>query len=428
MTELVRFPRGNARQIISFNRFEQLTGTKVFICIDRGILNIMRYLLNTRGTWPTTYSVSYAGDVGYYPPTDEQMSTLLNTIGEANEDMSTCEEITTELSGIKDAILSLVEKPCCPSGSTTGSRGTGSSQPPLNTYDQAETPTTPPPGFDDMQQYWAHKCLAANDIINNLISDLQGLSGVVYSGATPVGIVGALVLFLLTPIPFDELIALAAYLIYSAYSYTFLSQMSGAIDDGRADLLCTLYDSPSAEVAQTNFLSALEAISEAQGWAVGTPEWVMGAIDYMLGAAVYNVMFENIPTVSTQADCDNCACTPLAEPITIDTGYGTLVSFEDGVMTVAAQQTSGYGCGITYQISIYNIPDGFKITGYEVVSGSLTKCTGTYIWNVYEGLGAPYQAPESHGDTLGLPQGLGTLFTLSRNPHTIAFSLCYLGS
>lgn len=327
-----------SRQIIDYHRFMELTGEKIFICLDRGVLEIAKYMLNSRAQWKTTYSTEYQ-QFGYITPTDEEFKNISNAIAEANIDMASCEDITTELAGIKDAILALVDKPCCPSGTTTGSRGSGSTGRPPNPYDGAETPETPPEGFGDMEEYNSHKCNAAQDLLNNLRSDLLGLSGIIYSGSTPTGLAGALILFFLTPIPFDDLIGLAAYLIYSAYSYAFLAEMSNQMSEENENLICVLYNGTSPETVETDFLSALEEIALAHFTTEDDAEWVMGAIEYMLTYDAYNILFEDVPTTSQDADCSSCNSDG---PILYTCIYPEIPDFnDDGYMILVAENAGG---------------------------------------------------------------------------------------
>jgi len=84
MTDLRRFPLGSSRQLVDYNRFASLTGTKLFICIDRGVMEIARYLLNSRGSWRTTYVKEYVGTIGYIMPTEAEFELIAHAIAEAN--------------------------------------------------------------------------------------------------------------------------------------------------------------------------------------------------------------------------------------------------------------------------------------------------------------------------------------------------------
>lgn len=293
--------------LYDYSQFEELSdcADKIVCLSDRDINLIWNAIQNI---WTIQSRVYIDADgTQYEVVNDEQWETFIGWVAIMRNNLGAWPVCNDYLSSIAASLEALVNKPCCPSGGTTGSRGSGSSQQPPNPYDQGETPTEPPPGFSSMEEYDGRKCNAAQDLINNLRGDLLGLSGLTYSGSTPTGLAGTLILFFLTPVPFDDIIALAAYLIYSAYSYTFLAQMSAEMGENNADLLCALYTADSASDAETDFLAALEDIALAYFATTDDAEWVMGAIEYMLTYDAFNVLFENIPTTSTDADCSGCA-------------------------------------------------------------------------------------------------------------------------
>ena len=98
-----RYPASDTRQLIDYNRFMSLTGEKVFICLDRGVLEIAKYFLNSRGGWRTTYVKEY-GQVGYTMPTVEEFENIKQAIAEGNLDMASCDDIVAALQGIQGAI------------------------------------------------------------------------------------------------------------------------------------------------------------------------------------------------------------------------------------------------------------------------------------------------------------------------------------
>ena len=114
MTDFRRFPGGSSRQLIDYNRFVSLTGEKVFICLDRGVMEAARYLLNSRGSWRTTWVKEYVGTIGYNMPTEAEFEIVENAIAEANEDMSSCDDLVNAIQGVTAAITS-----------TAGSSGSG---------------------------------------------------------------------------------------------------------------------------------------------------------------------------------------------------------------------------------------------------------------------------------------------------------------
>lgn len=358
MTDFRRFPATEARQIIDYNRFIELTGEKVFICIDRGVLEIAKYLLNTRGSWRSTYVKEYL-DIGYNMPTIEEFNNVTQAIAEANSDMASCDDIVTELAGIKLAIQNME---CC--GGNSGSRGSGTQDSPASTYDETEDFETPPPGFADWEEYRSHKCNSAQDILNALKADLLGLSGVAYAGSSPSALVGTLTVFLLTPIPFDDLISLAAYLIATGYNYTFLATISGEIETNNENLLCILYSSANAEDAKSDFLAEIETLSNAVFPNPTDATWTSSAVEYMLTYDSFNKLFESGPTIEQSADCSSCGGTEF-------TAYNCLYMVEGGETqspTYLEQDAIAGGSNYIWAIGWIEADE----RTFTVVSGSLT--------------------------------------------------------
>lgn len=224
------------------------------------------------------------------------------------ESLMSCNDTSVGiLEGILAQLTAIANKECCPSAGTgSGSRGSGGTEVPENTFDEGTSGGQPPPGFASNEAWKSNQCNAAQDLINNLGSDLQGMSALTYSVSSPTGIAGALIVFLLTPIPFDDLVGLAGYLIFTGYNYALLSQMSAFIAQNNDELLCILYNAGSAEVAKGDFFDELQAIAEAGFTLTQDAQWVMGAVDWMITNDAFNKLFEPSVTVSQSADCSAC--------------------------------------------------------------------------------------------------------------------------
>lgn len=257
----------NKRQIINFNNVMELSGSKQFICIDKGVLAIMRYLLNTRGSWRTTYRVSYVDKIGYMMPTEAQFNELLNLIGEANVDMSTCDEIVTALNGIASQIASRAGygsgSGCCVVGGDTDITD-------VNDNSGENIPGgagTPPPGFSTMEEYEDYKCDAANWIFDQYIGTLRNwaaLSGTL-GGLTIAVIAG---LLLLTVPPLGLTLILSALGVLVGIDFLLLGALSDIADEmetNRDDTVCQIYGSGSTSVAagvlQTAAQTAISSLS-----------------------------------------------------------------------------------------------------------------------------------------------------------------------
>ena len=266
--------------------------------IWQSVLNIdkfrSRVFTDVQGDYYTRATMHQWGDF------KEWVSDLNVNMG----DFMACNEL---LERMTVALEGLLEKSCCPSGGTgAGSRGTGGTQVPENTYNQQTSGGNPPPGFASNAAWKSNMCNAAQDIINALGADLQGLSGISYSAQSPSGLAALLIGILLTPVPFDDIIGLAGYLIFTGYNYALLSTMSGEISANNENLLCILYNSNDAQAAKSDFFDELQTIATNAFTSQTDAEWVMGAIDWFITNDAFNKLFEPGPTVSQDADCSSC--------------------------------------------------------------------------------------------------------------------------
>lgn len=355
--------------------------------------------------WQSRVWVEANGE-NYLTVDDTQFETFQNWVSDMRIHLGDFEMIEEVLEEIRDALLALVDKPCCPSAGTgAGSRGTGGSQVAPNPYDQGVTPDEPPPGFASMETFEPHKCNAANDIINALGSDLLSLSALSYAAQPPTGVAAVLIGILLTPIPYDDLIALAAYLIWTSISYSFLAEMAAQIELNREDLLCTLYNAPSSEDAQADFTSSLEEIANDQGWSSPTVAFVMGAIDYFMTNDAYNVMFENVPTITQDADCSECSGGTIS-PWTVVYGTTSSTSPANPVNGGGVFET-GYGCGADARHWGISFSEPAKVVGCTIAGGIPSECSGADIFYYYSnddftGLISSTSTPPSTAPAVGI--------------------------
>jgi hypothetical protein len=300
-----RFP-DDKRQIINYNKFLELTGAKIFLCLDKGVMQIARYLLNTRGSWRTTYVKEYVGTIGYNMPTEAEFEAVLKAIAEANTDMSTCEDLTNVLGEIRDALFNMASGAgagCGPCGG--GSRGAGESEAPANPYESDGE--NYPSGFSSREQFDQVRCNRAHDIVDNLVSDLQGLAGIEYGVESSIPqLVTVLVTVLLTPIPYDDIAYLVALLLFTAIAYTYLVEFSSVVFDNRDDLACILYNAASSGEAQVEFRARLDELVVGTAYPDPAKAFVYDVVEHLTPLDAINLLYANTPTITQDGDCSEC--------------------------------------------------------------------------------------------------------------------------
>lgn len=182
--------------------------------------------------------------------------------------------IAESLDNIAESLALGVSGGCaCGCGSTTvncGTAGTGggASPPTTNTGDVGEG-AEPPPGFDTIEEYRAYKCAVATYIVATYKDDLSRL-GTISSTISWVANRLAVVCagLLLTPIPGDELFALAALLVSTIAADVWadtLALMQDAINGAEEDLVCALYNAQDVGSAVSSFVEVMGAAIDGLG-------------------------------------------------------------------------------------------------------------------------------------------------------------------
>lgn len=298
------------------------------------------------------------------------------------EVLMTCNEDSLAVLGeIRDAILAIANRDCCPTGGAgsgvfnSGSRGSGITEQPPNPYTENPVTEDPPNGFDSWAQYRAHKCNAAHDLVKHFKVDLLSLSNLEPSEEAFTAIVAELVAVLLTPIPYDDIASLVGLLTVAALEYSLLAELSAQVQDNAEDLICTLYNSSNSDGAETDFRTAVTIlIGDVTGISLAQT-WLENICNHLLTFDAYNRLFEPGPTEEQEGDC--AACAP-------DTNIYRVCfeEFADIGDIIDSTETGGCGTGSACQ-SIYlrfntdpfGSPEGTEVmVDLEVISGDLENC------------------------------------------------------
>lgn len=292
-------------------------------------------------------------------------------------------------------------------------------------------PTSPNTDWNEPPEEVDYKCQAANYIVDWLQAFYGNSEWGLSSGDNLITLADkfASVLASIPPIGatlsgLSSIIGLTlAYL--SGGSTDIFETVNEKITDRKDDLICALYGAETVEDARQVFKDIMieESINSL----------ALSGLDVFL--TMNNIMAilfyepESIADLIAAKD-DSCPCgdecTPLTSGLTIENGTGGHVG--DGVYEIAGVFVDGWGCGAAArQVAIHNIPDGFKMTAWEIISGSVTECFGWDIYHAYEGLGSPYSGAEDSNSTgFGVPQNLGSLYVLSSTDFEIRLTLCEL--
>lgn len=221
---------------------------------------VARSFLFDYGQRITSFSLDYRTGL-YLLPSVAQFDEIEAVISEAlGGDIVCVNDIVVALNGIETAILE--------GQSSIGCEGTGSS----GADEKEEAGTTfvdngvdDPTGgaYADYNAYKTNKCGWAEQIISDIEADLA-----LVSGATILTwLVNVLVIALVTPVPFDDIIAMVAtglaFVVVGGLA-AFISLITDELTSNRDDFLCAMINAGDVASAQSDFLAVSSLGTVAQ--------------------------------------------------------------------------------------------------------------------------------------------------------------------
>lgn len=362
MTDFRRFPANDTRQIIDYNRFMDLTGTKVFICIDKGVLEIAKYLLNSRGNWRSTYVKEYL-EIGYNMPTIEEFNNVTQAIAEANIDMASCDDIVEAINGIKTAIIQNGSSGGC------GCIGDGGT----DVTDVNDSPSSEIPGLENWEElgfaseeaFSSHKCNVAVEILENYIQTLRnwaGLFGTV--GGLTLAVVTGLLLLTVPPVGLILIMAAFGLLVGSDIGLLInLSTIAGDLEAAIDELKCSFYNATSTSEAATALTDKANEIID--GLAIGffTDTFKQITSNLISNDELLKLFDSSYVSTVTDADCSECIS---AGPILYTCIYPEVPDFNDDGYMILVAELAGSDYFLAYGF------DGSKNYDITLESGSYT--------------------------------------------------------
>lgn len=313
----------------------------------------------------------------------EQIKPTFDNNLHLQEVLMTCN--SPELALIADAINNLAMAQCCGSGefSGRGSGGAGTSRPPLSEVTQAEILADPAEhGYADEEEFLSDKCAIANDIIETLKADLGKLAISNLFGMSHTSFAALIAITLATPIPIDDIIAIAALLL-SIGSVIVVTSSLSIINDNDQELLCDLFNGTDAATSKSLFLDHFGEFADA---GIADPVTNFAAktfMSYMLGPAVVNrLYYKDLTRIWEGGDCSECEEEPenpwSVEIAGTDCAAATMTWVEGNTWEFVS------GCQFGGYVGACKLTDGInRELTFELISGSLTvHPNGSYrpIW------------------------------------------------
>lgn len=392
----VKYPQGNTRQIMDYNRFIELTGEKQLVCLDKGVMEIAKYLLGSRGLWPTSYATAW-GEYSYTTPTEEEMKVIRNAIAEANIDMASCDDIVQAINDLGQMIAS---NQCCSTGQGAnggGTGGTGTDQQGINPWEPAE-PNDFPPNFPSLAEYKSHKCASAGKFMAGLIDDLNA-AGILSLGALTILGIGTLLLAaFITPVPWDDLLVIAGVFAFVAGIQAACTDLATYVYNNQDELLCELYNGDSATASKASAIAWLVDAIESFGYSEPIESGMITIVNSLVTNDAINRLFDNNPLWEAPGfDCS--ACEPDTGEYTVNEG-----TEESAHPSNPVELTTEFDGGC--HIIDFSFDDIVTFTSVEWVTTQPGKCGGNFYFNYYIlAFYDPNESPDESMDTL--PQDIG---------------------
>lgn len=381
--------RASKRQLVDYNEVVSLQDESKMICINLGVLTILRQLVRSRGMWGSTYYTSLLDGDLYVPPTPGEFDLIDALISKFLEesDMTTCSELSDTLEGLTDLITALTGGVSGGASCATGAQCAGPTEPPPSPEEPGlpgEQVGDPPDGFDTWAEYETYKCAVATHIVDGLATDLQWIENADIVTLTATVLLAAL----FTPVPFDDVVALAAFILTLFVQGVFVAAIAfarDAVDNSFDELVCALYQSSDAADAKLKWgIEVDEAIdAETAAFYAGILKSFLRAF---IGYAAINSLFEeDIPLRNTipNGDCSGCTGCPqswIYGSGDIDNG-GTLLSGP-----FAAEHRIEFHTGPQQEVILTAItgwtdPPGTPVENWRMASTLTPDCLGAPFGN-----------------------------------------------
>lgn len=359
----------NTRQIIDYDHVLAEAGQIALVCIDRGMLPILRGLVRERGLWRTSYATSRS-DTYYTIPSTSQFEPIHRLIAQFLEDtadMAQCDDIITKLDNIAQAISA---SSCCDNGS-----GGAGSMDDIETT-EVDDGATPPAGFATYPTYDAYKCNMATKLVQDWLTDIAWLNGLSLVDVATVAV------GLLSPLSGQnviDLVGVAALWFTQSIWSSSTQAIYDWLDTDQADVICGLYDAYDVTEAYDNTVAIIDAAGLTAAENFVAKLW--------LGNVSLNRLFDLTQTALPVGDCSGC--TPYLELL-----YGSVVSgdltLSPGTVVIDSVLDDPYpGCPANMPYIHLN----FRGSGYRVsVTTDQTTsnvCDSDWTFYINDRCGAP---------------------------------------
>lgn len=342
------------------------------------------------------------------------------------ESLMSCNDssIGEALAKIAAALATQSANACC---DRRGSGGAPTIAPPFNPIIPGNPDIDEPPaGFESWEEFNAQKCSIAWNIVETLEQDLGEMAIMVFGGTSLSGLAALLAIAFATPIPFDDIVAIAGLLLTVVAEIIITTTLS-LVNDNEEELVCELYNGQSSSDSRSLYLAKFGELV-ASGVSDPIEAFAINSLmAYMLGSAVTNRLYEkDLTRIWAARDCEDCQSEWYFSILPSGQESGDLVSGSmdaDSVLFVASAvlETGSDPCAGNYLL-VVNTPTGGRVASITLASGALSAAACGVDWQWIE---------QSNGSLWNTDNGTyefdtfiaGRAFTYFAARSTVPFSL-----
>lgn len=230
--------------------------------------------------------------------------------------MACTDDVAAALENIANALehQASVSAACCAGGASggAGSGGGGGEETPPSTTTEPDLSDPPPAGFDTWEDYFAYKCAVATQIWQDTFDDVGKISTfnlvVMATLGAVIGFAPLLAASFATPIPFDDIAAIAT-LVLTAYGLvaTSIEQLEASLATAREDMICAIMGARSVGAAQVAWHSAWADGIQATASSSAIAAILEGIADKFDSNDSFNRIFDkDEERIYPSADCSYC--------------------------------------------------------------------------------------------------------------------------
>lgn len=377
-------------------------------------INMLWNAIQNIDKWRSRVFTSANGNL-YETVEDEEFDIFVGWVADLRNNLGAylmCNELLSE---IKDALVALAEKECCPGGGGGGGVGGGSRGAGLGPADPTTITSTPtdregpaPEGFEDWPEFDSYKCNMAHYIINDMISDIATMGLLGASSLTVFALASAFVTAMLTPIGWALMVPIAGLVINLLIVGANVSALTSFLGGKKDELVCAMLDGDTVANSIDSYTDAIDNLvpedSVISAFGAVAEYLAIRLLSAMATTDSFNRLYKKVAyEIPGGNDCSGCE-TPTSS---YTVNYGTETS-ENPANPIVIEMVfeAGYACGANARNAGINFSEAVLITGINIDGVGTGQCSGAplFAYGTDPGDQAGVDAPDASDSAYPTPE------------------------